>query len=95
MKEKEEQMNSVLSQKDAEIKQLKKDKDKLLMDKNLEMEHHKTEKKAMLSGQVNFNRPVHSSITMKKMGDEGHSPEEESAQLMVTPTPVKARRGEG
>ncbi|KAI9557627.1 Tryptophanyl-tR synthetase-like protein [Daphnia sinensis] len=94
LKEKEKKIESLieeLEEKTAAIENMKMLNERVLQEKNEDIDRLEHELKSILSGHVNYKEPVPTIKIEELMADEqnldGGSP------MMVTPTPVKARRG--
>jgi len=75
-----------------ELNQQKNEDARILSEKNIEINRLETELKLILSGHVDYKKPEKPHIKVEKQTEDYQSNEEENCPI-VTPTPVKARRG--
>ncbi|KAK4016551.1 hypothetical protein OUZ56_031508 [Daphnia magna] len=94
LKEKEEKIESILEEleeKTAAIENMKMLNERVLREKNEDIDRLEHELKSILSGHVNYKEPGPSIKIEELMTDEQNH--DGGSSMMVTPTPVKARRG--
>ncbi|XP_046438329.1 kinesin-like protein KIF20B isoform X1 [Daphnia pulex] len=91
LKEKENETQSVikeLEKKNLIIEDMKQQNERVLMEKNGDINRLENELKSILSGHVNYKGPI-----IKVEGPADDELHQDDGSLMVTPTPAKSRRG--